>query len=135
MSEKKVTILLCDMPHRREVRATDTLTVQSTLARREVTVDVCSTHADMVLGNGKRPKARRSSPGLAKGEPEVVDRVPAGWIDSEKAAEILDMTRSGVRYLQRTGALDAKAVSVPGHGAPFYIFERSAVRARARERG
>jgi hypothetical protein len=130
VSEKQVTILLCDLPHKREVRATDTLTVESAITHRSLSLDVCNAHGEMLFGNGTG-KARRS--GIYAGDAEALDKMPAGWIDAAEAAGILGITTSGVRYLMRSGALEGRSVKVAGHpGGPFYIFERAKVRARAR---
>jgi len=127
MSEKKVVILLCDLPHRREVRAVDTLLVRSALGGKERTLDVCNTHAEMLGGNGHQRRKRAAG--------ETLDRIPTGWIDTTTAAEILELSKSGVLRLHQRGELESRSVSIPGSRGPLLIYERAAVRALARERG
>src|ERR1043166_1274239 len=138
MSEKKVIVLLCDLPHKREVRAVDTLTINGLSLKKELSVDVCSAHAEMVLGNAHKPHSESAAPrkngvrSLSKAE--QLDKMPAGWIDTEKAAEELDVSRAGVLHMRTTGKLKGRSVSIPGRRNPLFIYARSAVRALASAR-
>ena len=132
MSEKSVVVLLCDMPHRREVRAVDTLIIRSALGGKELNLDVCGAHQEMLF-NGRKMRVRAAVGG--ENEPEQMDRVPAGWVDTEQAAEILDMSKAGVLYQRKKDRLTGRVVSIPGRRGPIFIFERAQVRALARGRG
>lgn len=141
MSEKKITVLICDMPHARETRAVESLQISALVGSVNRELDVCQKHYDYVMGASHKPstnghknghEASNGHRGLAPAE--TVEKIPAGWIDSEQAAEILGLSRAGLFWNAKQGHLSVRRYKVPGQGAGSY-FERSAVKALARERG
>lgn len=124
MSEKQIVVLLCDLPHKREVRAVDTLTVTSALGGGpQWSVDVCGPHLEL-LSSGTRTRTRRQ----IDGDAEELDKMPTGWTDTKGAAKVLGLSASRVLKMRRDGDLPTRSVVIPGHRGAQYIFERKALK-------